>query len=313
MSEAIEFRHLKYLLAIAEASNFTRAAQRLFVAQPSLSRQIRDLEEAIGFSIFDRHRDGVRLTPAGQMVIDYAQEAMSSRTQIVEVARAVNAGNVPTLRVGFSSFINARHLQNFRTSYNAFFPGCEIRPNSGTTAQIVAKLERRELDCALVPLPIHGPQWHIVQFSRTPLVACMRADDELAASSELDIETLASKLTIGRDPEAHPAAHARLLEMFSEVGYTTRISCLAVTPHDIQTLIREGYGVALVPDDSLMDADLTTRRIRGVDWTFDVALVHRTDAEHVALPFIAKMLLTPRRKKSPKRAETLPLRFDESA
>jgi DNA-binding transcriptional LysR family regulator len=68
MSDSLEFRLLKYIVAVAETSNFTRAAERLFLAQPSLSKQIRDLEEEIKFPIFDRSRDGVRITPAGEMV-----------------------------------------------------------------------------------------------------------------------------------------------------------------------------------------------------------------------------------------------------
>ena len=69
MSDSLEFRLLKYIVAVAETSNFTRAAERLFLAQPSLSKQIRDLEEEIKFPIFDRSRDGVRITPAGEMVL----------------------------------------------------------------------------------------------------------------------------------------------------------------------------------------------------------------------------------------------------
>ncbi len=69
MSDLVEFRHLKYIVAVAETANFTRAAERLFLAQPSLSKQIKDLEDEIGFPIFVRNRDGVRITPAGQMII----------------------------------------------------------------------------------------------------------------------------------------------------------------------------------------------------------------------------------------------------
>ena len=66
MSDILEFRHLKYIVAVAEEANFTRAAERLFLAQPSLSKQIKDLEDVIGFPIFVRTRDGARITPAGR-------------------------------------------------------------------------------------------------------------------------------------------------------------------------------------------------------------------------------------------------------
>ena len=123
MSDILEFRHLKYIVAVAEEANFTRAAQRLFLAQPSLSKQIKDLEDVIGFPIFIRSRDGARITPGGQMMIQYAQEALLARTQMVAIARAVNNGELPALRLGFSSFINPNLLECFRDSYSRLFPG----------------------------------------------------------------------------------------------------------------------------------------------------------------------------------------------
>jgi hypothetical protein len=113
MSDLVEFRHLKYIVAIAENSNFTRAAERLFIAQPSLSRQVRDLENEVGFTIFERTREGVRITPSGQMLVDYAQEALNGRTEIIKIAREVHLGKIAPLRLGFSSFINPKHLQTF--------------------------------------------------------------------------------------------------------------------------------------------------------------------------------------------------------
>ena len=79
MSDSLEFRLLKYIVAVAETSNFTRAAERLFLAQPSLSKQIRDLEEELKFPLFDRSRDGVKITAAGEMVLAYARETLSAR------------------------------------------------------------------------------------------------------------------------------------------------------------------------------------------------------------------------------------------
>jgi DNA-binding transcriptional LysR family regulator len=131
MSDSLEFRLLKYIVAVAETSNFTRAAQRLFLAQPSLSKQIRDLEEEIKFPIFDRNRDGVRMTPAGEMILAYARETLRAREELVTMARAVHLGEVPPLRLGFSSFVNANLLQSFRDRYESMFPGCEIQLAGG--------------------------------------------------------------------------------------------------------------------------------------------------------------------------------------
>jgi DNA-binding transcriptional LysR family regulator len=87
MSDYLEFRLLKYILAVAETLNFTRAAQRLFLAQPSLSKQIRDLEIDIKFPLFERNRDGIRVTNAGRMMIAYASNTLRERDEMLLMAR----------------------------------------------------------------------------------------------------------------------------------------------------------------------------------------------------------------------------------
>ena len=140
MSDLVEFRHLKYIVAVADAANITRAAERLFLAQPSLSKQVKDLEDEIGFPIFVRTRQGVRITPPGQMIVDYAQEALLKRTKIIAMARAVHRGEVPPFRLGFSSFINPDLLQLFRDAYASLFPDCLIHLSGGDPLHLRATI-----------------------------------------------------------------------------------------------------------------------------------------------------------------------------
>jgi len=218
MSDSLEFRLLKYIVAVAETSNFTRAAERLFLAQPSLSKQIRDLEEEIRFPIFDRSREGVRITLAGEMVLAYAKETLRAREELLEMARAVHLGEVPPLRLGFSSFVNDKLLQSFRETYCEMFPGCEIQLAGGEPMQILQRINRRSLDCAILPMPIDNDLYHVQQGAQSPLVICLRADDPLALQTQLDIQGIALRIKIFRDPELQPSAHSRLVEMFEEVS-----------------------------------------------------------------------------------------------
>ncbi len=177
MSDLVEFRHLKYIVAVAETGNFTRAAERLFLAQPSLSKQIKDLEDEIGFPIFVRNRGGVRITPAGQMIIAYAQEALATRGEIITMARAVHKGEVAPLRLGFSPFVNPELLEYFRDAYGSLLPQVPdpfVRWEFLTHPQ---RLEQENLDAALLPMPVDGLDWVTQQIARDPLVVCMRTDD----------------------------------------------------------------------------------------------------------------------------------------
>jgi DNA-binding transcriptional LysR family regulator len=317
MSDLVEFRHLKYIVAVAETANFTRAAERLFVAQPSLSRQIRDIEEALGILIFERTREGVRITPAGQIIVDYAQDALSLRLRFINTAIEVHSGSIPPLRLGFSSFINPRHLQSFRALYNRLLPNCQIFPSGCDPVHILQRLERGDLDCAILPMPVVGPEWIVSLMTKTPLVVCMRSNDPLANLGQVDLKMLTARLSVFRDPDGHPSAHARLIQMFADAGIPMKVSCSAATPHDIQQLVRDGYGLALIGEDTLIEADLITRRINGVDWTADTAFVHHSRGSHAALSLLDRLLNRGLdeilRKTSTSVHSQLPLSFDVPA
>jgi len=289
MSDVVEFRHLKYIVAVGETANFTRAAERLFLAQPSLSKQVKDLEDEIGFPIFVRNRDGVRITPAGQMIISYAQEALSARTEALKMARAVHRGEVAPLRLGFSPFVNPEVLEFFRDAYASLFPDCPIHLSGGNPLDILRRLEQVSLDGALLPMPIEGPDWVTQQLAQEPLVVCMRTDDALARSPDVSLSDLSEKLKIFRDPEIHPAAHNRLVEMLTNVGIHPEASCLAATPADVFWMVRAGYGIGFVDQRMVLDAGLTTRPIAGIKWTADTAFVYHRRADHLALPFLVRL------------------------
>ena len=142
MSELIEFRHLKYIVAVAETGNFTRAAERLFLSQPALSKQIKDIEIEIGFHIFERTRDGVFPTPLGQMVVEYAMATLFKRNHVFTLAKDILLGKIPPLRMGFSCFVNSRYLQWFRTRYAKQFPNCALQLSGGETIHILQRIER---------------------------------------------------------------------------------------------------------------------------------------------------------------------------
>jgi DNA-binding transcriptional LysR family regulator len=306
MSDSLTFRLLVYIKAVAEALNFTRAAQQLFLAQPSLSQQIRDLEEQLKFPIFERGVPGIRVTDAGRLLVAYAETALRERDEIVAMARAIHLGQVPPLRLGFSSFINPSLLQTFRESYEKMFPGCEIQLSGGDPILTLERLNQRLVDCAILPMPIDEDLYTVQQIARSPLVICMCADDPLANRTHLDIHEVAHRIKILRDPELHPSAHSRLVEMFDEVGLHLSLTSSARTPSDIQWMVRAGYGLALVDQLSPLEAGLITRPIAGVNWTADTAFVHQSRADHIALPYIERLFQeswqNSHRKKRPSRS-----------
>lgn len=288
MSDSLTFRLLRYISASAETLNFTRAAGQVFVAQSSLSHQIGKLEDGIDVVIFERQQNGLKLTAAGRIIVAYAETALRDWEQTVAMARAVQRNEVPPLRLGFSSFVNAKLLETFREAYEGMFSGCSIQLLSGDPLPTLQRLDSGQLDCALLPMPIDTSQYFVHQIAQAPLVVCMRADDPLAKHAQLDIREAASRLAVFKDPELHPDAHSKLVEMFTELGIPLHLACTARTPSEMQWMVKERYGLALIDQLCPLEPGLVTRPIVGLNWTADTAFIHAKRAGHVALPFIER-------------------------
>ena len=196
MSDSLTFRLLRYIKASAETLNFTRAAGQVFVAQSSLSHQIGKLEDNIEVLIFDRSQNGLRLTAAGRIVVAYAENTLHEWEQMLAMARAVQRNEVPPLRLGFSSFINAKLLERFREGYEGMFAGCRILLSSGDPLLCLQRLDSGTLDCAILPLPIDASLYCVHQVAQAPLVICMRSDDALADHAQLDIREVAERIWV---------------------------------------------------------------------------------------------------------------------
>jgi hypothetical protein len=170
------------------------------------------------------------------------------------------------------------------------FSGCAIQLMSGDPLLSLQRLDARTLHCAILPLPIDTSLYSVQQIAQSPMVVCMRSDDALADRAQLDIQVVAPRLTIFRDPELQPSAHSRLLEMFAEVNIPVNVACSARTPGEIQWMVKERYGLALIDQLSPLDPGLITRPLVRLNWTADAAFVYLNHADHVALPFIERFL-----------------------
>src|ERR1700751_1846555 len=142
MKREIEFRHLRYFLAVAETLHFSRAAERLGIAQPPLSQQIRRLEEILGHRVFDRTTRGVKLTLAGQLLAERARGTLEKVQDDVAQVRRLGRGEEGTLTVGFSGSVMFTDLPAGIEAFRRRYPKVELRLRElATSAQIVALLE----------------------------------------------------------------------------------------------------------------------------------------------------------------------------
>src|SRR5262252_3379834 len=126
--EAVELRHLRYFVAVAELENVSRAAtQRLHVAQPSLSRQIRDLEDEVGVRLLERTARAVRLTDAGRAFLDEARAILKHSNEAVLKARAIGGKRETELHVGDFPFVAARIMPRLLRDYQKAMPNVRVK------------------------------------------------------------------------------------------------------------------------------------------------------------------------------------------
>ena len=137
--EHLEFRLLKYIVAVAESRTFTAAAARVNVSQSTLSTQIKGLEEILEIKIFKRER-GTTLTVEGKVLFRYAQGALKTRQHIVDTVQAIQSGRMTPFRLGFTPFVHRTRLHSVSATYKELIPDSEIVPESVETDEVDARM-----------------------------------------------------------------------------------------------------------------------------------------------------------------------------
>ena len=164
MLPGMELRQLRYFIAVAEEGNISRAAKKIFLTQPALSRQIKALEDEIGQCLLERQAHSIRLTPAGEALLREARELLQHADQVLERVRA--AGRGLRLRVGYAPSLAAGMLSAAVESFTQTHPNASVELFDLSTAEMLAGLESDKLDVVLTvgqERAAHGLKW-------TPLV-----------------------------------------------------------------------------------------------------------------------------------------------
>ena len=282
----LEFKHLKYIVAIAEEGTFTAAAARLPLAQSALSRQISEMEDALGVQIFDRSRGGSTLTDAGESLLRFARELLQTRVEIVNAIQAVQQASLHPFRIGFTPFVDQHIIGAVCSAYRDIFPRSLVDPQNGDIEDLIERVKVRELDAALVTLPLIAEGFVVQPIMHESLVVCVRKDDPLAGQLLLSPRDLDGRLGIFSDPIHHPRAHERLLEMLAEEGIKPRMFKPTFNADHVQWMVREHLCVALIRQSEPLHEELTTRAIHGVAWTVDSAIVYQREHQQRTLPLL---------------------------
>jgi len=243
----MELRQLRQAVMLAETLNFTRAAERLHMAQPPLSASIRKLEEELGIVLFDRLPSGVKLSSTGEAVMREARLTLFHAEQVRRTAKEGSAGNVGTLRLGFTGAaayeLVPRLLRAFREQYPKV--GADIYESN--TSELLRRIESQELDVAIVAYPVlEKTPAELILLHHEHLMVAVRADSPLAARDEVTLADIASEPLIIHSRTQAPDLHAIVLHAFRQAGVRPNVVQEAVQVSSMLGLVEGGLGLAFV-------------------------------------------------------------------
>ncbi|MCV7424432.1 LysR family transcriptional regulator [Mycobacterium yunnanensis] len=242
----MELRQLEYLVAVAELANFTRAAERLHVAQPAVSAQIRKLERELGQPLLDRSTRTVVLTAAGRAALPHAKAALAS---VGDVTRAV--AELTNLVAGSVSIgtVTAHDvdLAGVLADFHAAHPGVEITLSTDNSDVLMDRLRNGALDVAIVSVVSdERPEGLDVDvLTDEAFDAAVSHDDEMAGTTTIGLAALAERSLIALP--VGTGLRTRLDQAFAAAGLSARIAFEASTPIAVAELAERGLGVAIVP------------------------------------------------------------------
>lgn len=241
------FTQLRCFLAVVDEMNFRRAAARLNMSQPPLSRQIRMLEEEIGAQLFDRSGRASKLSPAGQSFAESARRMLEVAEYAALDARRIASGAAGSLTIGFTASSSYVYLPRLMTFLRAQAPALSLNLREMTTPQQAAALQSSQIDFALLRPPVSLSGVQAMRVFREKLLLALPLDHPLASRAEVSLRHLAGETLITYPPVEGPYFHNRIVALLNMAGVTPARVQHITQAHSMLALVGAGLGVALLP------------------------------------------------------------------
>lgn len=290
----MELRHLRYFIAVAEELNIRRAAARLNISHPPVSRQIQDLEQEIGAALIIRGKRGVTLTQAGLVFLGEARLIVAHAAQAIVDAREAQRGTTGRLRISYSFGYLDPSLAKVIKRFRARFPKIKIDIQQLDPRQQMEALQRKTIDIAYAGLRFHALQEHIhfECIHRAPIHAALPLGHPLLVAPEIALAALADQNFVSLGGVFYDY-QSWLEKLCAGAGYRPKIVHEADTSATMFGLVAAGFGIALLP--ALHDppaSEIAFRPIRPELPKFDFNIAWRRDDTSAALQHFIDMVGT---------------------
>ena len=246
----MELRHLRYFIAVAEELNFTRAAEKLRLAQPSLTRQIHNLEEELSVRLLDRSKNRVTLTEEGRSFLVDAKRLVTQSLESIAAVQRFSRGESGQLNLGYLFKFNYDLLPATLATFRQASPEIAVNLFDMPPAEQLRALEARKIDLGFVGLQPPAAKrnmaalvWECIAHHQ--IVVVVPSHHALAKRSRIKLEDLKSLFFVALSEETHPGSRDWLCDLCEQAGFTPRILQDVKLESGIMTFVAEGLGVTL--------------------------------------------------------------------
>ncbi len=246
----MELRHLRYFIAVAEALSFTKAAENLHLAQPSLTRQIKDLEAEIEVRLIDRSGKRISLTQEGESFLLDARRLLAECAQSVQAVQRLSRRQSGQLNIGYVANIYHDLLPATLGAFRQAYPRTALNLFDMTPAEQYRALAERQIDLGFVSFRAHSAS-DILQCAcvgHDNVMAALPARNPLAKRAKIDLRDLEPMFFVGMSAKTYPGSNEWLIVACREAGFTPRILQDADREPAVISFVAAGLGVALLPE-----------------------------------------------------------------
>lgn len=241
----MNLRDLRYLVAVAELRHFGKAAEACFVSQPTLSTQLKKLEEFLGVQLIERNNKQVMLTAVGAKVVERARRVLHEVDDLVELCRASHDPLAGEIRLGFIPTVAPYLLPHLVPHLRQQLPRLRPLLYEDQTARLVERLRRGEIDAALMAIPVDAPELRYQEVFAEPFMLALPSDHPLGQKPRLVLDDLRDQRVLLLD-EGH-CLRDQALDICNKVGVRQQDEFRATSLETLRQMVASGAGVTFLP------------------------------------------------------------------
>ncbi len=275
-----ELKYMEAAIAVAEELSFSRAARRLHISQPAITKQIAELEESLGVVLFLRDHHVVSLTDAGRAYVQEGRIALLHAERAVQAARAAGQDAEMILNIGRTPYADPFFTSTLLATRLPLFPRLRLNLSSGFSCDLAHDVLTGELDVALVIEPPDSGMLTSVTVEESPFYIVMSQEDELATYPSLTLDQLAGKRWVLFQRQSHPPLYDLIRKLTQELRIIPSGIQHFMIPEEAIPLLNEPGGVVIVPKSSALRiarAGLTMRPLDETKLLMNTLLIARAD------------------------------------